>query len=90
VSKSWGKEASNLVHVGIALGIGFGVMGYVLATFIQALPSGSQGASFVNSILNAFNSAITNILPAVISIAFIVLLYVVVKKAGLLGGGSED
>jgi len=83
-SGNWGKDAQQLVHVGIALGVGFGVMGYVLGTFLTTLTG--QGASFVNSILTAFANAVTNILPAIISIAFIVVLYVIVKKGGLLDG----
>jgi hypothetical protein len=85
---NWAGDAQQLVTVGISLGIGFGLMGYILFTFLGAMTG--PGATFVNDIINAFTSAITTILPAVITIAFIMLLYVVVKKSGVLDSNTKE
>jgi hypothetical protein len=87
---SWDNEAGRLVKVGLELGVGFGLMGYILYTFLTALGATTTGGSFVNSILNAFSTSITTVLPAMITIAFILVLYLMVKGAGLIGNNTTN
>ena len=82
--ENWETDAKVIVKAGTTIGVGFGVMGFVLYILVTALGLNTAGGNFVNVIINAFLYGITNILPGVIDIAFVGLLYVIVKKVGLL------
>jgi hypothetical protein len=58
------------------------------STLLTALGSGA-GATAVNALITGFTEAITTVLVPVISIIFILFLYLIVKHAGILGGKGE-
>jgi phage shock protein PspC (stress-responsive transcriptional regulator) len=90
MAKNWGHDAQVLVEVALALGIGLGVTGYILASFITALPANSAGANLSSEILQALITPVKTIVPVVFTIGFIVLVYIVVKKAGLIGHSGKE
>lgn len=87
--KDYSKDAENLGKLAVALVFGLGIALYLGSTLYTALPVNSVAAVAVNSIIGGFSSAITTVLVPVISILFILFLYMVAKKAGLLGSGKE-
>ena len=86
---NWSKDAEKLVSTALILGLGFGIAGYILGEFYTALPANSVGANFTNYVLQAFVTPLKTILPVVITIVFVILIYVVAKSSGLLGKHSE-
>jgi len=54
------------------------------------MPAGSVAATAVNSIISGFSTAITNVLVPIISIVFVLFLYLIVKHSGILGKGKKD
>lgn len=81
----WSKDGEKLVSVGLSLGLGFGIMGYILGEFVTSLPVNSVGANFSNYVLTAFINPLKTIFPVVITIIFVILIYVVAKKSGIMG-----
>jgi hypothetical protein len=82
------SEAESLARLAIVLTFGFGIALYLGYTLFAALPAGSVAANAVSAIITAFYTAITTVLVPIITILFVLFLYVVVKSAGLLGGGK--
>jgi len=85
----WSRETENIVEFAILSIFGFGIGLYLGSVFLQALPSGSAGYTAVNNIMAGFSSAISNVLVPVISIVFVLFLYLIVKHSGILGGKKE-
>lgn len=77
--KSMAGIAKGLVSVGIILGIGF----FVLSTFQTALPAGT-GANAVGNVITSFNAGVSTFLTPIVSIAFVIVLFVIAKKSGLI------
>ena len=85
---SWQKETNKIVEFAITALFGFGIALYLGSTLLTALGSGA-GAEAVNALITGFTTAITTVLVPVISIIFILFLYLIVKHAGILGGKGE-
>jgi len=85
----WSRETENIVEFGILAIFGFGIALYLGSVFLGALPTGSTSYTAVNNIISGFGTAIQNILVPVISIVFVLFLYLIVKHAGILGGKKE-
>ena len=82
---NWANETERIVEFAILAVFGFGIALYLGSTLYTALPAGSTAATAVNTIIGGFSTAITNVLVPIISIIFIVFLYLIVKASGLLG-----
>jgi len=63
---------------------------YLGSVFLSAIPTGSTAAAAVNSIIGGFSTAITNVLVPIISIVFVLFLYLIVKHSGILGKGKKE
>ena len=89
---SWSKEATHIVEFVIVIIFGFGIALYLGSTLQGALPAGSPANTAVNNIINGVNAGITNVLVPIIAIVFILFLYVLVRRTGLLGnlGSKRD
>ena len=85
----WSRETENIVEFAILAIFGFGIALYLGSVFLGALTSGSAAYTAVNNILTGFGTAIQNILVPVISIVFVLFLYLIVKHSGILGGKKE-
>jgi len=85
----WSRETENIVEFAILAIFGFGIALYLGSTFLGAMPAGSTAATAVNSIIGGFSTAITNVLVPIISIVFVLFLYLIVKHSGILGGKKE-
>ncbi len=87
----WSKETEHIVEFAIIAIFGFGIALYLGSTLYTALPANSVAATAVNAIIQGFSTAISNVLVPIISIIFILFLYLIVKHTGLLGkiGGRE-
>jgi len=86
----WSKETENIVEFAILAIFGFGIALYLGSIFLGALTSGSTAYTAVNSIIAGFGTAISNILVPIISIIFVLFLYLIVKHTGILGGKKQD
>ncbi|MEM3846069.1 MAG: hypothetical protein QXU98_10255 [Candidatus Parvarchaeota archaeon] len=86
---AWSKETEHIVEFAITAIFGFGIALYLGSTLYSGLPANSVAGQAVNNIINGFNTAITNVLVPIISIIFIIFLYLIVKHAGLLGGTKK-
>jgi len=86
----WSKETENIVEFAILAIFGFGIALYLGSVFLTALPSGGAAATAVNSLVGGFGSAISTILVPIISIIFVLFLYLIVKHSGILGKGKKD
>jgi len=82
---SWSKETENIVEFAILAIFGFGIALYLGSVFLSALTSGSVAYTAVNNIMSGFSTAIQQVLVPVISIIFVLFLYLVVKHSGILG-----
>ena len=87
---SWSKETNNIVEFAILAIFGFGIALYLGSVFLSALTSGSVAYTAVNNIMTGFNNAIQQVLVPVISIIFVLFLYLVVKHSGILGRKKQD
>jgi len=102
---SWSKETENIVEFAILAIFGFGIALYLGSVLLQALSSGntpiySNGVivgwhnttayNATHAIIGGFGSAIQQVLVPVISIIFVLFLYLVVKHSGILGKKRED
>ncbi len=86
---SWSKETENIVEFAILAIFGFGIALYLGSVFMSALTSGSVAYTAVNSIMTGFNNAIQQVLVPIISIIFVLFLYLIVKHSGILGHKKE-
>nr|APG80669.1 hypothetical protein [uncultured microorganism] len=82
---NWNRETERIVEFAIVAIFGFGIALYLGSTLAKALPANSVAATAVNGIIQGFSTAITNVLVPIISIIFIIFLYLIVKKTGLIG-----
>jgi len=85
----WSGETQNIVEFAILAIFGFGIALYLGSVFLTAMPSGGVAATAVNSIIGGFSTAITNVLVPIISIVFVLFLYLIVKHSGILGKKHE-
>ncbi|MEM0143619.1 MAG: hypothetical protein QXL94_06680 [Candidatus Parvarchaeum sp.] len=86
---SWAGEGNMIVGFIIAIIVGMGIALYIGGVLVSALPSNGIAANAVNSILTGIQTNVVPIISGIIAIAFIVVLYILVDKAGLLGGKSK-
>ena len=82
----WSRETENIVEFAIVSIFGFGIGLYLGSVFLGALTPGTAAYTAVNNIITGFGTAIQNILVPVISIVFVLFLYLIVKHSGILGG----
>ncbi|MGC8588539.1 MAG: hypothetical protein ACP5LI_05925 [Hydrogenobaculum sp.] len=82
---TWHKETENIVEFAIIAIFGFGIALYLGSVFLSALTAGSVAYTAVNNIMTGFSTAIQQVLVPVISIIFVLFLYLVVKHSGILG-----
>jgi hypothetical protein len=86
----WSGELEKLGGVALALGFGFGIAFLVLGAFQSSVQSQSALASnTIGQIIQAFSTAITNYLGLIITIIFLLVIYVIAKRSGLMGGKSK-
>jgi len=85
----WSRETNNIVEFALLAIFGFGISLYLGSIFLGALTPGTAAYTAVNNIITGFGTAIQNILVPVISIIFVLFLYLIVKHAGILGGKKE-
>jgi len=82
---AWSKETEHIVEFAIVAIFGFGIALYLGNVFLQALPANSVASTAVNNIMTGFSNAIQQVLVPVISIIFVLFLYLIVKHSGILG-----
>lgn len=90
MATNWGKNTEQIVQFVLVAIVGFGLALYLGATFQTALPSGSLAANTVGNIISGTGNAITNVFIPIISVAFLLFLYLLVKSSGILGGKTRD
>lgn len=86
---TWAGEGNMIVGFIIAIIVGMGIALYIGGVLVSALPANGIAANAVNAILTGIQTNVVPIISGIIAIAFIVVLYILVDKAGLLGGHSE-
>ncbi len=81
----WSSNLEKLGGVALALGFGFGIAFLVLGAFANSIQSQSPLAyNTINAVINAFYNAITNYLGLIITIIFLLVIYVIAKASGLM------
>ena len=104
MASSWSHNTLQIVEFAIIAIFGFGIALYLGSTLMGAIGTQkvaidnnalndivvkTVGANAVNNIINGFSSAISTVLVPVISIIFVLFLYLIVRASGLLGGKKE-
>ena len=85
---NWSHHTMQIVEFAIIAIFGFGIALYLGSTLLTALPAGTA-ANAVTNVIGGFSTAISTVLVPVISIIFVLFLYMIVKASGLLGGKKE-
>jgi heme/copper-type cytochrome/quinol oxidase subunit 2 len=86
---AWVEETHNIVEFAIVAVFGFGIALWLGDTLYTAMPANSVAANAVNSIIGGFNSSIGSVLVPIISVIFVLFMYLIVKHTGLLGGKKK-
>ncbi len=82
----WSSNLEKLGGVALAIGFGFGISFMVLGAFGSSIQSQSPLAyNTIQAVINAFYNAITNYLGLIITVIFLLVIYVIAKGSGLMG-----
>jgi hypothetical protein len=87
-SMGWEKRGEEVVEFVMSFGLGIGVTLYVLGSFVTAMGA-SAGGNAVNAIIAAVESAVTTVAGPLITISLILLIYILAKNSGAMGGKKK-
>ena len=89
-STGWLDDLGDMAPSLMKLGISFGILFVILGAFYSALVTSSpEAANTVQLIMTSVSAGITTYFPLIITIVFLLIIYVVAMKATSQTGGRK-
>jgi|SRR5579872_223216 len=83
------KQSNEVVKFALGIGIALGLMVLFFVSILNSTVNGSQAYNVMTEVIDAVAVSVSNVMGGVIAIAFIMLLYILAKRFGFLGGSTR-